>query len=313
MSDYHVVFGTGAVGCWTARALCELGIPVRGVNRSGKRPELMPEDVEIVSADASIPSQAIEAARGAEVVYQALNPKYHQWHKFFPGLQAGVMAAAKAVDARYVSIDNLYMYDSSNSISEDSPIIPSSKKGELRARMADEVISAHERGDIRATILRSSDYYGPGVRGSAMGELVFGNLVAGKKAQVGGSAEVPHSWAYIEDVGRATAILGTHDEALGKVWIGPHALPVTQGEMVKMACQVLKIEPQISLISPFMMRLAGIFVPGARASVEMMYEFNEPFIVDRTKFETTFSVKSTSIFQGIMETVNWYQAHQNSD
>ena len=40
-----------------------------------------------------------------------------------------------------------------------------------------------------------------------MGELVFGNLVAGKKAQVGGSVEMPHSWAYIEDVGRAAAIL----------------------------------------------------------------------------------------------------------
>lgn len=312
MSDLHVIFGTGSVGCWTARALRELEIPVRAVNRSGKRPELMPEDVEIIAADASVQGQAIDAAKGSVVVYQALNPEYHEWHEYFPGLQSGVLAAAKAADARYVSIENLYMYDSSKPITEESPVLPKSKKGELRARMANEVISAHERGDIRATMLRSSDYYGPGVRGSAMGEMVFGNLIAGKKAQVGGSAEMPHSWSYIEDVGRAAAILGTHDEALGKVWIAQHAPPVTQGEMVKMACQILGIEPQISVISPFMMRLAGLFVPGARATVEMLYEFTEPFIVDSTKFETTFSVKATPIKAGIMETIEWFKTQQIS-
>ena len=41
----------------------------------------------------------------ASVVYQALNPPYHQWHEFFPGLQAGALAAAKAAGARYVSIE----------------------------------------------------------------------------------------------------------------------------------------------------------------------------------------------------------------
>lgn len=211
----HVIFGTGPVGCWTARALRDMGLAVRAVNRSGKRPDLMPDAVEIVSADASDPNQAIAAAAGATVIYQALNPPYHQWHALFPALQAGALAAAKATGARYVSIENLYMYDSSQPMREDSPIRPRAKKGELRARMAQEVMDAHQRGEIQATALRSSDYYGPGVTGSAMGELVFGNLVQGKKAQLTGSADMPHSWAYIADVGRAAALLGTRDEALG--------------------------------------------------------------------------------------------------
>ena len=278
----HVIFGTGPVGCWIARALRELDIPVRAVNRSGKRPGLMPTDVEIVAGDASDPVQAINLAKDAAVVYQALNPEYHQWHVYFPGLQAGALAAAKAASARYVSIENLYMYDSSKPMTENSTVLPKSKKGELRAKMADEVMAAHERGDIRATALRSSDYYGPGVLGSAMGEMVFGNLVAGKKAQVGGSADMPHSWAYIDDVGRAAAILGTRKEALGKVWIAPHAPALTQREMVEKASKVLNIKPQMTGVSPLMMRIAGLFIPGARASVEMMYEFTESFVVDST-------------------------------
>lgn len=308
----HVIFGTGPVGCWIAQALRDMNIPVRAVNRSGKHPDLMPGDVEMVAADASDPQQAIDAARGASVVYQALNPPYHQWHKYFPGLQAGAMAAAKAAGARFVSIENLYMYDSSKPITESSPILPKSKKGELRAKMADEVMAAHQRGDIQATALRSSDYYGPGVLGSALGELVFGNLVAGKKAQIGGSKVMPHSLAYIEDVGKAAAMLGTREEALGNVWIAPHAPALTQGEVVEMACRILETEPRISVISPWMMRLAGLFVPEARETVEMMYEFTAPFIVDSSAFEQTFQVNATPIEEGVRKTAAWYRAHPGS-
>jgi nucleoside-diphosphate-sugar epimerase len=309
----HVILGTGPVGCWIARALREQNIPVRVVNRSGKRPDLMPDDVELVTANVSDPGQAAAAAADAAVVYQALNPPYHQWHRYFPGLQAGAMAAAKAAGARYVSIENLYMYDSTKTITEESPILPKSKKGELRARMADEVMAAHQQGELQAAALRASDYYGPGVLGSALGEMVFGNLVAGKKAQVGGSAAMPHSFAYIEDVGRAAAVLGTRQEALGNVWIAPHAPALTQGEMVELACQTLGIERKIAVISPFMMRLAGLFVPQARASVEMMYEFTAPFVVDSKKFEQAFQVRATASDEGIRKTVTWYLDQHKSD
>ncbi len=308
-NSLHVIFGTGPVGCWIARSLREMDLPVRAVNRSGKRPALMPADVEIVKADVADPQQAIQAAQGAAVIYQALNPPYHQWHEFFPGLQSGAMAAAKATGARYVSVDNLYMYDSSHPINEDSPQTPKAKKGELRKKMGEEVLAAHLSGEIQSAILRSSDYYGPGVEGSAMGELVFGNLAAGKKAQVGGSDKMPHSWAYIEDVGKAAALLGTRAEALGKVWIAPHAAPVTQGDMIRMAAAELGVEPKYTVLGTFMMWLGGLFIPAAKASVEMLYEFNAPFVVDSRKFEQAFGLQATPIAEGINATAAWYKSH----
>ena len=312
MSELHVIYGSGPAGCWTAKALIAMDKAVRAVNRSGKRPALMPHEVEVVASDVSDPRQAIEVAQGASVVYQALNPPYHQWHELFPGLQAGAMAAAKAVGARYVSIENLYMYDSSQPISEGSPETPKSKKGELRRQMGEDVMAAHRSGDIQAASLRSSDYYGPGVTGSAMGEMVFGNLAAGKKAQLGGSDKMPHSWAYIEDVGKAAAILGTQDQAFGQVWIAPHAEPVTQGEMVHMAAAEFGREPKYSVMGTLMMWLGGLFIPEAKASVEMLYEFNAPFIVDSSKFENTFGIMATPIREGIKATASWYTEFQSA-
>jgi len=309
-SELHVIFGTGPVGCWIARALCAEGRAVRAVNRSGQRSELMPAAVTIVKSDASDPARAREAAAGASVVYQALNPPYHLWEEFFPALQAGAIAAARATDARYVSIENLYMYDSSAPISEESPSAPRSKKGALRQKMAEEVLELHARGSLRATALRSSDYYGPGVVESALGERVFGYLVAGKKAQIAGSATMLHSFAYIEDVGRAAALLGVHDAALGRIWIAPHAPAGTQGDMVEEACRVLQVRPQVSVISPLIMRVAGLFNPGARASVEMMYEFTAPFVVLSTRIEREFNLSATPAQTGIARTVSWYRGHR---
>ena len=303
----QVIFGTGPVGCWTARAFVDRGLPVRAVNRSGARPGLLPEEVELVTADVVDPAQAIAAAKGATVVYQALNPAYDKWQELFPALQAGVLAAAKAADARFISIENLYMYDSSGVMTEDARIAPVSKKGELRRRMADEVAAAHRNGDVRAAQLRSADYYGPGVTEAAAGDLVVGRLIAGKKAQVGGSASQPHSYAYIEDVGRAAAELGVRDETLGRVWFSPHAPAVTQGDMVAGICRELGREPSLSVISPTMMRLAGLFSPGAKETVEMLYEFTQPFVVDASRSERELGLVPTPVEEGIRRTVAWYQ------
>jgi nucleoside-diphosphate-sugar epimerase len=267
----------------------------------------MPADVEMTKADVADPIQAATTATGAGVVYQALGTPYHLWHELFPGLQASALSAAKTANARYVSIENLYMYDSSKPMTEASPVAPVSRKGVLRQKMAEKVMAAHMRGDVRTTTLRSSDYYGPGVLNSALGERVFGKLVAGKNAQLSGSTRMPHSFAYIEDVGLAAAALGTNDKALGQVWIAPHAPARTQGQMVEEACRVLGVEPRISAVPPLMMRMVGLFVPAARASVEMMYEFTAPFVVDSSRIEREFSLPATPVPAAIERTVTWYR------
>ena len=269
----------------------------------------MPADVEMAKADVADATQAAAAASGASVVYQALNPPYHRWHELFPALQAAALSAAKTASARYVSIENLYMYDSSQPMTETSPVAPMSKKGVLRQKMAEEVMAAHARGELRTTAIRSSDYYGPGVLASALGERVFGNLVAGKKAQLMGSTNLLHSYSYIEDVGLAAAALGTHDKAFGQVWIAPHAPPQTQRHMVEEACRVLGVEPRMSAVAPLMMRVVGLFAPAARASVEMMYEFTAPFVVDSSRIEREFRLSATPIPTAIERTITWYRNH----
>src|SRR6202011_5563020 len=89
-------------------ALVRRGHRVRMVNRSGRAS--VPSGVEVVGGDASDTGFSRQAATDAGVIYQCLNPPYHRWVELFPALQASVLAAAEATEARLVVMENVYMY-----------------------------------------------------------------------------------------------------------------------------------------------------------------------------------------------------------
>ena len=219
----HVIFGTGAIGLATLDALRRRGERVRLVNRSGTAP--VPDDIEILAGDASDPAFATAAAQGAQVVYQTLNPPYHQWVELWPDLQASVLAAAQATGARLVSMENVYMYGRPNGqpLTETRPYAAHTKKGTLRARMARELLAAHAAGNVQVAIGRASDYFGPRGGGqSNLGDRVIPAALAGKTATVLGDPDQPHTYTYIPDIGEGLAVLGEHPDAPGEVWHLPN-------------------------------------------------------------------------------------------
>jgi DNA-binding transcriptional MerR regulator len=78
-------------------------------------------------------------------------------------------------------------------------------------------------------------------------------------------------------------------------------------EQVEAACKLLGIPTAVSAVSPLMMGLAGLFSPGAKESVEMMYEFTKPFVVDSSHIERELGLKATPIDGALEQTVVWYR------
>ena len=109
---------------------------------------------------------------------------------------------------------------------------------------------------------------------------------------------------------RDVPVLGEHEEADGQPWHVPNDMPLlTQGELVRMFAEEAGVEPKISSMGRLMMAIGGLFIPEARESIEMMYEFEKPFIVDSSKFEKAFGMKATPIREAIRDTVDWYKKH----
>lgn len=56
-------------------------------------------------------------------------------------------------------------------------------------------------------------------------------------------------------------------------------------------------------------RALGLFNPAMREMVEMLYEFEEPFVVDHSAFAEAFGDRATPLDEAVRETVRWYRAH----
>lgn len=55
----------------------------------------------------------------------------------------------------------------------------------------------------------------------------------------------------------------------------------------------------------WMMRALGLFKKENAESVEMMYEWTAPFVVDTSKAQKTFGLKPTPLTVAIRETLAW--------
>ncbi len=310
----HVVFGTGPLGRSVMEELMVRGEAVRMVNRSGYMAEAS-DVVQIVAGDAYDEANVVELTSDAAVVYQCAQPGYTEWAEKFPPMQAAILNGTAASGARLVIGDNLYMYGPVNGrISEDLPYAAQTRKGRVRAQMAEEALAAHQAGKLPVTIARGSDFFGPWALDSAVGERLFYPALAGKSAQVMGDADLPHTNTFIGDFGRAMVILGGDERGFGRAWHVPNDQPdITKRAFAELVFRELGTAPKVSSLSKTMLRLAGLFIPEARESVEMAYSFEKPYVVDSSDFEGTFGLRPTPLPEAIAATVNWYRQHPQDE
>jgi nucleoside-diphosphate-sugar epimerase len=305
--ELHVVFGTGAVGMAVMDELVRRGTRVRMINRSGRA--RVPYGVEVLGGDATDEDFAREASEGASVVYFTLSPPYYKWPELFPRLQAGVLEGMAATGAKLVAMENLYMYGPTGGrpLTEDLPYAANTQKGRVRAKMSQELMEAHTSGRVRVAIGRASDFFGPRGLASTAGEQVFGRAVEGKSAQLTGNPDQPHTYTYLPDIGKGLVILGEREEATGRAWHLPSPETVTTRRFVEMIFEEVGKPARIQAPPKIVMRALGLFNPVLRETIEMRYEFEEPFVLDTSDFRRTFGDHATPLREAIQRTVRWYR------
>jgi nucleoside-diphosphate-sugar epimerase len=178
--------------------------------------------------------------------------------------------------------------------------------------MAEDLLAADAAGDVRVAIGRASDYYGPRGLLTAMGERVFYPALAGKKTQVLGDPDQPHTYSYVPDIARGLVILGERSEADGGVWHLPNPPTVTTRKFIEQVYAVVGNEPGVSTMPKALVSLVGLFNTNVRELKEMLYEFEEPYVVDSDKFVKAFGDHSTPHTESIPATVEWFRANPKS-
>jgi nucleoside-diphosphate-sugar epimerase len=265
--------------------------------------------VESVRGDVTDQSAAREACVGAAVVYQCASPPYHRWALDFPPIQAGAIAGAAAAGAVLVAAENLYMYGPyEGELTEDLPMRPNSRKGEVRARLARALLEAHAAGTVRATAGRAPDFFGPEVRQSELGDRFFPPLLKGGAAQTVGDPDQPHAFCYVRDFAAALVTLGEDERSLGRAWHVPSAPAFSVREVARLVTKLAGLpSAKVTTVPSLVLRLIGLFRPEVAEVPEMIYQFDRPFLVSHARYGATFGGSFTPFAESLAQTVSWYR------
>jgi nucleoside-diphosphate-sugar epimerase len=289
----HVIVGKGPVGMTTAEELAARGHQVRVLSRSGGRSTDTVEHRQVDAADADA---LAGSARGAEALYNAVNPAYHRWPTDWPPVAAALLTAAERTGAVLVTMSNLYGYGRpTGPMTPETPLVATDAKGRVRIRMWLDALAAHEAGRVRVTEARAADFVGPQV--PAEHSHLTRQLPAlrkGRRAWVIGDPDAPRTWAYLPDVGATLATLGTDERALGRAWHVPSAPPRSQRQALGDLAGAMGVAPvPVSGVPWPVLRAVGVAVPMMREVVAMRHQFDREFVIDASATTATFGLTAT--------------------
>jgi nucleoside-diphosphate-sugar epimerase len=291
----------GAIGITLAKELKNYTNQIRLVSRNPKK---VNETDELCPVDLNDLAQIDKAIAGSEVVYVVIGFEYKLsvWQKVWPVFLNAVINACKTHNAKLVFFDNVYMYAKSavQHMTEDSPVQACSKKGEVRQQLHEMIMNEVEQKTLTALIARSADFYGPDNKSSALNMMVADNLLKGKKAQAFGNIDKIHTYTYTPDAAKATALLGNTPDAYNQVW----HVPTTKEKLnnlqwIQLFANELKVDAKIQTVPVWLIRILGLFVPIMKEFPEMMYQYEQDYIFDSTKFEKRFGIAATAPKDGI--------------
>lgn len=298
----HTILGAGGpVANSLAEVLSSAGETVRLVSR---RQIKTSGSVTWVGADLKNFEQVKDAVKGSTIIYLCAGLRYDKeiWAIEWPLIMQNLVGAAKLTAARVIFFDNVYMYGRvQGAMTENTPYNPSSKKGEVRARIAEYLMTESKSGNINATIARAADFYAAESLNSFFDSMVLAKYAKKQKAMWLGSASTKHSFTYIPDTGRSLYAL-TKDQSSGnQVWHLPTAPALTGKEFITLAAQIFDVQPRYMEVNKFMLNTIGLFNKLIRETAEMYYQYEFDYSFSSAKFEKAFKIFPTSYEKGIEE------------
>ena len=296
---------TGAIGRSVVASLRQQGRSYRVIGRSAAALERMfgRDPLAAVAVWNPDDEQATRTAiRGSAAIVYLVGVPYTEFH-LHPIMMRRVLNAAIAEKVeRLLLIGTLYVFGRPQSarVTEDHRKEPHTFKGQKRKEQEDLVLAAHTTGQIKTSVLRLPDFYGPGVERSLLSDL-FIAVKQNRKAKLIGPVDRPHEFVFVPDVGPVVTKLLDTPAAFGRAWNLGGAGITTQLELARLAYGG---PPRYLAAGKMMLRFLGLFDPFLREFVEMHYLLTDPLIVDDSALKQLLGeVHKTAYAEGVRQSL----------
>jgi len=307
-----VLGATGSYGGAVAAELLARGLQVRALVRDAAKLALRfgaPANLEVIVGDVQNPDDLARAAMGCGVIVHGVNYNYDKWFPHMETATTNILSAARRENALIVFPGNIYSLGDAGDVplDETAPHAPTTKKGRLRQWM-EESLSDYAEAGGRVLIMRGGDYFGPTVRNGLV-DPSFGNAAKGKPMMVLGNMAIPHQWAYVPDLARATVdLLARADElqAYEVIHFEGHTARPQRSFFAEVARQAGSPD-KIRRAPWWLLDLIGLFSPLVREVVEMRYIWDTPVLIEGRRFADLLpDFNATPLETAIAETLVGY-------
>src|SRR5688572_6611200 len=283
MSGRILVLGAaGRLGFVAAAAFRDAGWTVKGLVRP-RRGGFVPrgvEPVEVVARD-----DAIAAARGCDVVLNALNPAITEWRKNALSLAHSAIACAEDNGATLIFPGNVWNFGEAMPpvLDENTPMRPTTRKGRMRVEIEQRIAEACDRG-MRAIIVRAGDFFGAG-RGSWL-DLVIAKDIARQRLTYPGPFDVTHAWAYLPDFSTTLVEIARRRTELAPFdSFGFAGYAVTGNEMIAAIEAVTRGRFNVRPMGWWMVKTFGQLLAMGREISELEYLWRVPHRISGDKLK----------------------------
>ncbi len=251
--------------------------------------------------------QVINSVEKGSIIYNCIEIPHFRWFRTYPLIIYNIIHAAKKRQAKLVQVDNSTVYGRmrSKKITERDPLIPESKEGSMRKNIAEQILIGHQRQDYKAVIVRFPDMFGPYII-NKFAENVFVRPQRNQTAKWFVSLDKKHSFTYIRDAAKALIRIAEDSSAYGDTWLVAGSKPITGREFLKIIFKELGEEQKIKESSKLAIKFESIFDAEMNRISDILEQWEYPFIIDATKFQTTYpEINFTPHKKAIAETLKW--------
>ncbi|MCB0634786.1 MAG: hypothetical protein KDD15_33875, partial [Lewinella sp.] len=93
-------------------------------------------------------------------------------------------------------------------------------------------------------------------------------------------------------------------EAYNQVWHVPTTnKKLTNLQWIQLVADELKVEPKIQTVPVWLIKVLGLFIPIMKEFPEMMYQFDQDYVFDSSKFEKRFGMMATLPEDGVRKLI----------
>lgn len=277
----HLVLGgSGAFGRAMVRAWSARGERVRVLVRDAAN---APDGAEVRVGDPTAQGDILEHSEGCTTIVAGVRVPWSQWDP------AMVRATAHAIDGCLERGATLIFPGTMDGrkpiftvpLPAPAPVLDANdfpvRKGELRNQIEHHIVQFVEEFGGRAILVRSNDWFGPGVRG-LQGEIQAA-WVNGGTFPWYGPTDVERALAFVDDVATVAAGLRARDDlpALVEVNVAGHAHTAAEW------ARAFGGKAQPKRVHKWQVVAKGLFDRETRELVELLHNWKGPLLLDDSR------------------------------